>query len=52
MAYSAETRTTYRVCYENKKERDCFEDLEADGRIVLQWISRIGQEGVDKIYLA
>jgi hypothetical protein len=29
------------------KEKDCFEDLEADGRIVLQWVSRIGQEGVD-----
>jgi hypothetical protein len=33
-----EMRNTYKYWPENLKERDQSEDLEVDGRIILEWI--------------
>jgi hypothetical protein len=33
-----EKRIAYRILVVNQKERDHFEDLDVDGRIILRWI--------------
>ena len=40
-----EKRNARRVLMGNLKERDCLEDLEVDGRVVLMWILKKAGSG-------
>jgi hypothetical protein len=41
-----ETRNAYRIFIRKSKEKNSMEDLDIDGRIILQWIIKQKTDGI------
>jgi hypothetical protein len=52
VARMGEGRGAYKVCWENVSEREHLEDIDVVGRIILNWIFKSYDGGVNWINLA